>query len=296
MAEEKAVDIFREYLRINTMHPEPNYASAIKFLKRIADEISLPYEIVEVVPKNPILLITWKGSDPSLPTVLLNSHMDVVPVFTEYWKYDPFSATMEENGDIYARGTQDMKSVGIQYLEAIRILKAENFQPLRTIILSFVPDEEVGGVRGVKPFVKTTEFRKLNVGFSLDEGMASPTDTYVVYYGERSRYVVDVTAVGNPGHGSQFIKHTASQKLLKFMEKFEEFRNKEQLKLASDPKLHLGDVTTTNLTMLNGGVQNNVVPAKIRAEFDCRVATTFPAEVFRLSLFNKITIIKSIIY
>jgi len=134
---------------------------------------------------------------------------------------------------------------------------------LNFIILFLILDEEVGGVRGVKPFVRTPEFKNLNVGFSLDEGMASHTDTYVVYYGERSRYVVDVNAVGNPGHGSQFIKGTASEKILKFMGKFEEFRNQEKIKLLSDPKLHLGDVTTTNLTMLNGGIQNNVVPQKL---------------------------------
>ncbi len=31
----------------------------------------------------------------------------------EFWKYDPFEAVKEENGDIYARGTQDMKCIGI---------------------------------------------------------------------------------------------------------------------------------------------------------------------------------------
>ena len=32
----------------------------------------------------------------------------------EFWKYPPFSAHKDENGDIYARGSQDMKCVGIQ--------------------------------------------------------------------------------------------------------------------------------------------------------------------------------------
>lgn len=35
-------------------------------------------------------------------------------------------------------------------------------------------------------FVKSEHFRRLNIGFSLDEGMASPNDDYVVFYGERS--------------------------------------------------------------------------------------------------------------
>jgi aminoacylase len=32
----------------------------------------------------------------------------------ECWKHDPFSAHKDANGDIYARGSQDMKCVGIQ--------------------------------------------------------------------------------------------------------------------------------------------------------------------------------------
>lgn len=35
-------------------------------------------------------------------------------------------------------------------------------------------------------FVKTPEFRALNVGFSLDEGLASPGDEYMIYNGERN--------------------------------------------------------------------------------------------------------------
>ena len=38
----------------------------------------------------------------------------------------------------------------------------------------------------MKEFVKSAEFRKLNVGFGLDEGITSPNDSFVVAYGERA--------------------------------------------------------------------------------------------------------------
>ena len=38
-----------------------------------------------------------------------------------------------------------MKCVGIQYLEALRELMAEGVKFQRTIHLTFVPDEEIGG-------------------------------------------------------------------------------------------------------------------------------------------------------
>ena len=57
----------------------------------------------------------------------------------EHWKYEPFSAHKDEKGDIYGRGTQDMKSVGMQYLEAVDRMKKQGKAFKRTIHLSFVP-------------------------------------------------------------------------------------------------------------------------------------------------------------
>ena len=39
-------------------------------------------------------------------------------------------------------------------------------------------------------------------------------------------------------------------------------RAQEKAKLQADPSKTLGDVTTVNLTIINGGVQTNVVPDK----------------------------------
>ena len=47
-------------------------------------------------------------------------------------------------------------------------------------------DEELGGTKGMKEFVKSNEFRKMNVGFGLDEGITSPDESFVVAYGERA--------------------------------------------------------------------------------------------------------------
>lgn len=63
-----------------------------------------------------------------------------------------------------------MKCVGLQYLEAIRRLKASGFKPTRTVYLSFVPDEEIGGHDGAEKFAESDIFKALNVGIVLDEG------------------------------------------------------------------------------------------------------------------------------
>ena len=151
---------------------------AVEFLKKQATSLNLPVSIhFPVNKKNPVVVITWKGSQPELPSIMLNSHMDVVPVFEEYWTHPPFAAEIDENGDIFARGAQDCKCVGTQYLAAIRALKRQGIKQLkRTVHVTFVPDEEELGTLGMGGFVETEAFKKMNVGFALDEGDVANKD------------------------------------------------------------------------------------------------------------------------
>ena len=79
--EHPAVTLFREYLRIKSVQPDPDYDSCVSFLTRMANELELPYRVVEMVKGKPIFLMTWEGTEPELPSLLLNSHTDVVPVY-----------------------------------------------------------------------------------------------------------------------------------------------------------------------------------------------------------------------
>ena len=82
-----------------------------------------------------------------------------------------------------------MKCVCIQYIEAIRKLHAINpsFRPQRTIHLTFVPDEEVGG-SGMLTFLSSNVYKSLpGIALALDEGLASTDETYSLFYGERSK-------------------------------------------------------------------------------------------------------------
>lgn len=156
---------------------------------------------------------------------------------------------MDEKGNIYARGSQDMKCVGIQYLEAIRRLKLAKQHFKRTIHISFVPDEEIGGELGMKDFVCTKDFKELNIGFSLDEGVASPEEYFYMFYGERAIWHVEVECKGTPGHGSILHDNTAGEKIRVIIDRFMDYRAQEKEKL-KDPKVQIGDVTTINLTQL----------------------------------------------
>ncbi|KAI3654393.1 hypothetical protein MP228_001112 [Amoeboaphelidium protococcarum] len=282
--EDPAVTRFREYLRIRTVQPQPDYSACAEFLRKQAEDMSLPCTVLECVKGKPIVVITVQGRDTSLKSLMLNSHTDVVPVFEDKWTCPPFDAHKTKDGNIYARGSQDMKCVGMSYLEAIRRIRADDtlWKPLRTVHIVFVPDEEIGGGDGMKLFIQSDLFKQLNVAFALDEGLAcDKPDTFKLYYGERAPWWIKVYATGSVGHGSQFISNTAAEKVHQFIGKVMAFRDAEQMRLkvgrkvddaGREQRLKLGDVTTVNVTLMNGGVQYNVVPERFEIGLDMRVS------------------------
>jgi aminoacylase len=215
-----------------------------------------------MVPGKPLLVMTWEGSDASLPSILLNSHTDVVPVFQDKWDRDAFDARVDEEGKIVARGAQDMKCVGIGYIEAIRRLKAAGLKPTRTVHLSFVPDEEIGGTDGMASFIGSADFKALSIGMALDEGIPSPFSKVFVFNQERVPWWFTILIKGVTGHGSGLPQGTAAEKLHAIMGSIFKFRE-EQTKLLQSYDGRIGEVTSINITKFSGGIQTNVIPETI---------------------------------
>ncbi|XP_066909257.1 aminoacylase-1 [Halyomorpha halys] len=266
-----AIVNFRNYLKIKSVHPEPDYDGCVNFLKKVADEYGFQTTVFRLDDKRPVLIISVEGSQPDLPSILLNSHMDVVPVFEEEWKYDPFGAEMDSNGDIYARGAQDMKCVTIAQLEALKNIKSSGVGMKRTVHMTILPDEEIGSDLGMAKFVHTETFKNLNVGFDIDEGSIMDNDDYIIFNNERCKWSIRIHCPGQSGHGSLLWDNTAGEKLRVVIDHFMDFRSKEALKQKKHTYF-LGDVTTVNLTSLQGGIQNNILPPEIVVGFDLRIA------------------------
>ena len=64
----------------------------------------------EAPAHSPVVVAVWKGTQPDLPVILLNSHYDVVPANEKDWTVKPFEGIMKDE-KIYGRGAQDMKCV-----------------------------------------------------------------------------------------------------------------------------------------------------------------------------------------
>ncbi|MQL76625.1 hypothetical protein Taro_009007 [Colocasia esculenta] len=285
-----AISRFRQYLQINTSQPNPDYAGATEFILALAREQALDSEVLEFVPGKPLVLLKWPGRDSSLPSVLLNSHTDVVPVEPHKWAHPPFSADVDPaTGHVYARGSQDMKCVGTQYLEAIRRLTAAGFVPDRTVYLSFVPDEEIGGRDGAEMFAASDRFRDLGVGVVLDEGLPSTGGEYRVFYGEKSPWWTVIRAFGAPGHGAKLYDNSAMENLMKSVEVIRRFRA-AQFDLVKAGVKTEGEVISVNMVYLKAGTPSptgfvmNLQPSEAEAGLDIRVPPTVDIEALEKRL------------
>ncbi|KAJ0564867.1 putative N-acyl-aliphatic-L-amino acid amidohydrolase [Helianthus annuus] len=286
-----AVNHFQQYLRINTAHPDPDYTTAVSFLNNLATSIpNLQTRTLHLTtPNKPLLLVTLPGSNPSLPSVLLNSHLDSVPAEPSKWSHPPFSALKTPDGKIYARGAQDDKSIAIQYLEAIRNIFQQDpgFTPVRTLHICYVPDEEIGGFDGMDKFAESNQFKEMNVGFFLDEGQASTNNEYRVFYADRSPWDLVIKATGKPGHGSRMYDNSAMENLMKSVEVVSKFRE-NQFDLVKAGVLPNSEVISANPVYLKAGIDSgdgkfvmNVQPSEAEAGYNIRLPPTADPDLLK---------------
>ena len=183
--------MFRSLLRFRTVTatgPLPaegggpsEYARCVSWLEEQCELAGCETAVHYPVPGKPVLVATLRGTEPELPCVVLNSHYDVVPVMMEHWDMDPWDAIVRtakrfdgapgSEERIFGRGAQDMKCVCAQYLLALQRRKRAGAKPMRrTVHLTYVPDEETGGMDGMAAFLKSDAFKELGeIGIVLDE-------------------------------------------------------------------------------------------------------------------------------
>jgi len=158
------------------------------------------------------LLYTWTGSDPALKPVLLNAHMDVVPIepgTESNWNYDAFSGAIEE-GYIWGRGAIDMKSTLTAIMEAVEGNLEKGFSPKRTVYLSMGHDEELGGGKGAAQIAAHLKQKGIQLAYTIDEGMPildetlSPVKqkTAIIGVAEKGYMTLKITAKAKGGHSS----------------------------------------------------------------------------------------------
>ena len=110
-------------------------------------EQGIACEVVSLDPARPNVIVTL-GDGAAGPTVVMNGHLDTVPVSDEgSWQSPPFVPTLNADGSkLVGRGSSDMKSAVAVMLYVMQLLKDT---PLKgRVQVHVVSDEEVGGKFG----------------------------------------------------------------------------------------------------------------------------------------------------
>lgn len=157
------------------------------------------------------MLMTWQGSDASLPPVILMAHQDVVPInpgTDADWAHGPFGGVVTD-GYVWGRGAMDDKGSLIAILEAGEALAASGWRPKRTVMFLFGHDEEVSGT-GAEQIFALLKSRGVTPLMVLDEGYAV-LDKYpltgkpaaLIGVAEKGYLSLRITAETEGGHSSR---------------------------------------------------------------------------------------------
>lgn len=149
-----------------------------------------------------------------------------------------------------------------------------------------MPDEEIGGDDGIAKFVRSEEFKELNVGFALDEGQASLTDEFRVFYADRSPWNLIIKAKGAPGHGSRMYDNSAMENLMKSVEVVTKFRENQFDVVKAGEAVH-SEVISVNPVYMKAGIPSptgfvmNMQPSEAEAGFNIRLPPTADPDLLR---------------
>jgi len=138
------IELFKKL--VSTKSETPNDGDLLEFIAAYLDG----FEVIHLDREDVKNLFIYKKFSEG-EHLCFAGHVDVVPA-GDGWKYDPYSAT-EEDGYIYGRGTQDMKSGVAAFTQAVK--EAENFKGTLSLLLT--SDEEGEAVNGT---VKVLEYLK----------------------------------------------------------------------------------------------------------------------------------------
>ena len=200
-------------------------------------------------------------------TILLNGHLDVVPAgnINNWHPYDPFSAEIDDNGNIHGRGAADLKgglSVQLFTMKLLKLLKNRG-RMKGNLIFSAVVHEEAAEMFGMEYLCKQTLPDK-KIGCDL-VFLCEPTGLNVVL-GQRGKVEIVVQTKGKTAHSSIPLEGiNALEKMMPVLYYVFKRLNKS---LRSHPLLGDSSVTITNLVCRPGAL--SMIPDECEISIDRR--------------------------
>jgi len=257
--EGEVLGFLRALVRIPTVNPPGDVREAAEFCRQLLarEGFETEFETVEATKPN---LIAWLRAGDG-PTVLFNSHLDVVPIGEEAsWTHPPFAGEIV-NGRVYGRGANDDKaSVTAQVLGAIA-LKRSGVQLRGTLIVNEVADEEVGGRLGAALIAERADIRP-------DAVIVGEPTRNRICVGERGGVGIRVVVFGRTAHGAlPWEGVNAIEGMARVISALE---RDLWPRLTRKTHPYFAHASAT-ISLIEGGVKTNVVPDRCSIFIDRRL-------------------------
>ena len=194
-----------------------------------------------------------KAFNESLPTILLDAHIDTVKPVAG-WTHDPFIPEETTDGVIYGLGTNDDGASLVSMMQAFFLIDEMGGNSSYNLIFLASCEEEVSGKNGIESIIPILP----PIYFAI---VGEPTNMQPAI-AEKGLMVIDVTTEGVSGHAARNEGVNAIYKAI------EDIRWIETHQFSKSSEL-LGPVKTT-VTIIQAGTQHNVIPDHCQFTIDVR--------------------------
>lgn len=256
-ATNELTEVISDLVSIESENPPGNEAACAEYIHNWFGnqniESSLVYEPYEDRPQ----VVAQIGSDQ--PKIVLNGHIDVVPAGNlDNWTYPPYEGKQIE-GNLYGRGSADMKTGVALAMVAAADLQAEieNGDLSGSLVVQAAIGEETA-----EPGTKTL----LQEGYGGDYGIVLEPTEMRTATSEKGLAWYEFEVKGDPSHASRPDQGTnailQAKPLLEALDKYDsEIRARED---------ELVGQAYATVTQFNAGTKENVLPETATVTIDRR--------------------------
>ncbi len=311
---ESYIEFLRDLIKAESYNPPGNELNVAKRIKEFLDEGNVKCEIYPF-GNNRANLFAYLNDNFEEKILLYNGHMDVVPPGNEQeWPYPPLMAYRDEK-KIYGRGATDMKGPLAAMIIALKILKNLQIPLAGNLILNAVADEETSGELGTKWSIEhLLKEQNIKVDFTI-VGEPSQVDPLpkMIILGEKGRIVLKIITKGISCHSSvPFLGKNAIMMMSDIIQNIHKIESKlinsksiqpplsqdqilnlikpifahnHEFKEFLDENLILKNMILGvsnfifNITMINAGIKDNIIPDQCEAIMDIRLLPGQSAEI-----------------
>jgi acetylornithine deacetylase/succinyl-diaminopimelate desuccinylase-like protein len=182
---ELPVGLLRRLVELDSSNPPGNERACVERLAATLHAAGVEPRILALEAQRPNLVARIAGRGDA-PPLLLHGHVDVVPARPEEWRHPPFAAEVA-HGELWGRGTLDMKGGVAMLVTAFLRAAAAATPPPGDLILSINSDEEAGGDLGAGFLVREHAGLFDGVAHALSE-----FGGYTQHVGRRRLYPIQV--------------------------------------------------------------------------------------------------------